>query len=542
MSLRLLPGFAVLLVPAGMAQAQPAQPAKPAEPTIELRLCSVNELIAKVEYLVGLSGQDEIINQVRNAIKQLTAEGKGLEGIDPKQPFGLYATLAPDIVNSSLTIMVPVADKDRFLGLLRDRLDITTEKAEGGLLRAAVPTLNELFIRFEHGYAYFGRTANDLDPKILPKPKDYFARDPGAVASGVIRFDRIPDELKTFLIGQIELGLAEQRKKEGGNASAAQKAVLDTATDKLTAGIKTFLNDARELSARILIDEKTEDLSLEFALTAKSDSVLARGIAALGERKSLPVAIVAGKEPAMQLTVRGELPEELKKELTSALDSAISEALKDVPGEQEKALLERVFKTFGPTFKAGDIDAAFAIHGPDAKSHYSVIAAIAVKNGKEIEKLVKELAPFAGDAAEFDFDVEKTGNFTLHRVTVKDLPEEFRQVFGTGKIWLAVSDEVIALSIEPDGQAIKAGLRAKAMPAPVVSWEVSAAKLAPLLGQKLKPDEVKAVLKDAFGSGSPSGKDTVKLAITGGEKLSGKASMKGGVVRLLFGLFRLQGP
>jgi hypothetical protein len=539
MTLRWLVGLAVLLVPAGLAQAQPA---KPPEPTIELRLRSANELIAKAEYLVGLSGQDDLVKQLRNAIKQITTDGKGLEGIDPTQPFGLYATLAPDIVNSSLTIMVPVADKERFLGMLRDRLEITTEKAEGGLLRAAVPTLNELFIRFEHGYAYFGRTANDLDPKMLPSPRDYFARDPGAVASGVVRFDRIPDELKTFLIGQIELGLAELRKKEGGNESAAQKAVLDTATEKTIAGIKTFLNDARELSARIVIDEKTEDLSLEFALTAKSDSVLARGIAALGERKSLPAAIVAGKEPALHLTVREELPEELKKELATALDSVISEALKDVPGEQEKALLERVFKTFGPTLKAGEIDVAFAIHGPDAKSHYSLIAAIAVKDGKEIEKLVKDLAPFAGDAAEFDFDIEKTGNFTLHSVTVKGAPEEFRQIFGTSKVWLAVSDDVIALSIEPDGQAIKAGLRAKSAPAPVVSLELSAAKLAPLLGQKLKPDELKAVLKDAFGTGSPSGKDTVKLTVTGGEKLSGKASMKGGVVRLLFGLFRLQGP
>ncbi len=52
---------------------------------------------------------------------------------------------------------------------------------------------------------------------------------------------------------------------------------------------------------------------------------------------------------------------------------------------------------------------------------------------------------------------------------------------------------------------------------PVLSVEVSLAKVVPLVAKNLKPDEVKALLKDAFGDGAPAGKDTVTVTITGGD-------------------------
>jgi len=89
--------------------------------------------------------------------------------------------------------------------------------------------------------------------------------------------------------------------------------------------------------------------------------------------------------------------------------------------------------------------------------------------------------------------------------------------------------------MEPDGTAIRAGLKAKPATASVLNVEVSLAKLLPLVGKELKPDEVKALIKDAFGDGGPAGKDIVKVSITGGSRLTAKASVKGKGVRLIFG-------
>jgi hypothetical protein len=55
------------------------------------------------------------------------------------------------------------------------------------------------------------------------------------------------------------------------------------------------------------------------------------------------------------------------------------------------------------------------------------------------------------------------------------------------------------------------------------------------VAKDLKPDEVKALLKDAFGDGGAAGKDTVTITIAGGDQLTAKAKVRGKGVRLLVG-------
>ena len=538
MRIRLLAALAAVFAFGPAAHAQPAKPA----PTVEVRLRSVNDLLTKAEYVGGLIGQEDAVKQVREIVKQLSADGKGIEGIDPKQPFGATATLTADVVNSSFTLMVPVADKDRFLNLLSTRLNLSPEKADDGSYKVAVPVISEVYLRFANDYVYVARTQKDLDPKKITAPKDFFAKDDGAVGSVIVRFDQIPAELKTFVLGQLELGVKEQRKKNGANESPAQKAALDWVGDNIAGGIKTLLDDAKELQARVFIDEKTDDLSAEITLTAKSGSTLSKNIASLAGKTSIPAAIVGGKDAAVRVTAKAGLPEASKKDLGAVVDSGIDEILKQVPAG-EKELAERVLKTLAPTLKAGELDMAFSLT-PTEKG-YTVIAAVGVKKGKDIEALAKDLAkqfgPMIGDAVAFDFDVEKIGNFNLHKVTVNVLPPEVEKVFGTNKVWVAVSDDYIAVSVEPEGKALREGLKAKAVTVPVVSIEVAAAKLVPLVARDLKPDEVKAILKDAFPDGA-AGNDTVSITLTGGDQLTLKGKLKGKAVRLAASYWLLARP
>ena len=126
----------------------------------------------------------------------------------------------------------------------------------------------------------------------------------------------------------------------------------------------------------------------------------------------------------------------------------------------------------------------------------------------------------------------------MHKITINaDIPQEIEKVFGTKTVWLAISDSHIAVSVEPDGTAIRAGLKAKAATVSVVSFEVSLAKVLPLVARNLKPDEVKALLKDTFGEGAYAGKDTVTVSLTGGEKLTATAKVKGKGARLLISAY-----
>jgi hypothetical protein len=226
------------------------------------------------------------------------------------------------------------------------------------------------------------------------------------------------------------------------------------------------------------------------------------------------------------------------------VDALLAELVKKAPGGQED-VAKQVVAAVGPTLKAGELDAAAALVGPDAKGRYQFIGAFAVKEGKGIDKLLKELEKQYGDAiagaVTFKFDVETIGDFKLHKIELKQNDDKFEKIFGTGTVWLAISDKYLALSIEPDGDTIRKGLKAKAAPAQVVAVEVSAAKLLPLAQPDLKPDELKALLKDAFGDGPVAGKDAINLSVEGGDKLTVKFKVKGKAVRMIAGLGLLRG-
>jgi len=517
---------AVALLAPGRLAAQP----KAAEPTVEVRLRSVNDLIDKAEYVGDLMDKGEPVKQVRELLKNLSADGKGVEGIDPKRPFGVYATLTPDVATSPVVVMIPVADEKRLMTTFKERLGVEPEKVEGGVFKANVPLINEVYLRFADGYLYAARDAKHLAPKTLPAPKAFFAADDGSVASVVVRFDAIPADLKTFVTGQLEHQVQEGLKKDADNETAAQKKLNAIIADAFVGSAKMLVDDGKALTLRVFADPKADEFTAEVVVTAKDGTTLAKNFAGLSGKTSLPAGIVATDAAAVKGGAKAALTDDLRKRLDPVIDKLIDDLVKQAKGTDQVAA-RRVLDTLAPTLKAGELDFAAALAGPDAKGRHALLVAAAVKDGQAIAKLAKDFAPFAGDNAEFTFDVEKVGAFALHKIVVKNDDAEFERVFGTKTIWLATSDATVALSIEPAGALLKAGLKAKPAPVAVFSTEVALAKALPLFNKELKPDEVKALLKDAFGA-APAGKDTIAVAVEGGSKLTTRVTVKGMTFRL----------
>jgi hypothetical protein len=508
--------------------------AQPPEPTVEVRLRSVNDLLDKAEYVGGLLGQEEPVKQVRGMVQHLSAEGKGVEGVDPKRPFGAYAVVAADVEASQVVLMIPVADRDRLLAALKERAGIETEQGDDGTLKATVPFINEVALRFADGYLYLARDAKHLSAKGLIAPKAFFAKDDGAVLSAAVRLDRIPAELKEFFTGQLEHQLQEQLKQnDAAGKSDAERKGFQLGAEAVTGAVKMVVEEAKEFSLKLFVDQKTDELSAEVVLTAKDGTPLARSIAGLAGRTSRPAGIVAAKDPVVRYASKVGLEGDLKKRFDAIVDGLLDEAVNQAKDDGDREFARRVAEVLKPTIKAAEVDLAATLSGPAGGGGHVLLAAAAVKDGKEIEKLVRDIAPHVPAAeAEFTFDVETVGGFTLHKVEVKKADKDFERVFGTKTVWLATSDDLIAVSIEPDGKALKAGLAAKPAPAPVLAVEVALAKAIPLFNEDLKPDEARAVVKDAFGGESPAGKDTVTVTVEGGKQLTIKAKVKGKGLRL----------
>src|SRR5262249_8638989 len=152
-------------------------------------------------------------------------------------------------------------------------------------------------------------------------------------------------------------------------------------------------------------------------------------VSSLAGRASLPAGIVGPKDAVARTTVKFALPPEAKASFGKVVDAALAQAVKEA-GDEGREIAERVVKVLMPTLKAGELDLAAALYSPDAKGRHALLAALAVKDGKEIEKLVKDLSAFAAGAAEFTFDVEKVGDFALHKVVLNEAPPQFETLFG----------------------------------------------------------------------------------------------------------------
>ena len=248
---------------------------------------------------------------------------------------------------------------------------------EGGALKVELPdgvknpVVNSIYLRFANDYLYVARSAKDLDPKGLIAPKAFFANESGAVASVLVRGDRIPAEVKTFIVGQFELAMAEQRKKNGKMEEPAEKAFFDWLGDGLSGGIKTLLDDAKELSVRIDVDPKADELSAELVLTPKANTDLAKYASSLAGRTSLPAGIIAAANPLARGSVKIAMTPDLKKRFAKVVDAVIADAIKNKDG-QEKEAMERAFKVLAPTLKAAELDLAATLLGPDAKGRHYV--------------------------------------------------------------------------------------------------------------------------------------------------------------------------
>jgi hypothetical protein len=522
----------------------PAAAQPDAGPTVEVRLRSVNDLLDRFEFVGGLAGKEDEAKQVRDFVRSMADDKTGIEGVDPKRPFGVYASLTKDVVDSPVVVMIPIASKDRFLGMLKDRIGVEPQKADGGALKANIPLpfLNEpVYLQFANDYLYVSPRAKAVDTAALVSPKTFFAKDDGAVASAVLRIDRIPDDLKTLVLGQIEMRLAQDLKK-GSDGNPFEQKIKSLLFDTLSGGVKTLAADGKELTAKVFVDPKADDLSAEVVLTAKSGSTLSKTFAGLAGKTSLPAGIVAAENPVARFGVKAALPEDVRKQFAITVDDFVKEMTKQAkPNEQ--ALFGRILTTLAPTAKAGELDAAATLSGPDAKGRYTLLAAAAVKDGGAIEKLAKDVAAFApAEAVEFTFDAAKAGRFTLHKVEIKVADANFEKLFGTKTVWLATAEDCFALAIGPDGDAaLKKAVAAKPAAAGLFVAEVSAARILPLVQPDLKPDEVKALVKDAYGTADPAGKDVISVRIEGGDQLALRVKAKGKAVRLGAGLDQLKG-
>src|SRR5262249_36015538 len=132
MRIRLVPLALVCLaaLPA-VARSADDQDKKPAQPTVIVRLKSFEGVVSDLKYLAALAGREDEVKNFEGILRARIGGEKGLKGFDLKRPVGLYGTPGPNGLDSTVVLMVPLADEKEALGLL-ENLELKYEKGEDG--------------------------------------------------------------------------------------------------------------------------------------------------------------------------------------------------------------------------------------------------------------------------------------------------------------------------------------------------------------------------------------------------------------------------
>lgn len=521
-----------------LATALFAPAADPVGPAVEIRIRSVNDLLEYGEYLGEIAGQGEQAKQGVAFARAITNAKTGLEGIDPNRPIAGYALVTADVVNSPIVLVLPVADEEMFGNLLKKRLSLDVKGPEDGVYEIVLPNFPvKVFGRFANKSAYFTiRDPKNLDPKTLVAPSTLFADKDPAVVSVKLHIDRIPADVRKTVFGEMEMAAAQlkTRKFEGETeASIKLKPVgLDAAVDALHA----FFHDGQTLSARVLVDPKTDDLAAELSLTAKSGTTLAKLIQNVGNKPGTAGKLPAMSNPLASFHTRLALPESVRDKLKPGVDALLDE-LVEKSDANGRDFVKQILDALAPTLLAGELEVGVTASGPDEKGTLGFAAIMKMKEAKALEKLLLKFAPFIPeDEAKLDLLEDKVNGVSLHRVTL--MYEEQTKKFGTDTVWLGISDSLLVVTLEKkDGKVIKGIVNADTRKVPLVGGEIAISRLIPLLdGDKnLTPDQLKNLLASTVGKDA-AGKDTVKLTLDGGDALTLRLSMKGQAVKFLVGI------
>jgi hypothetical protein len=514
-----------------------------ATPDVQLRLRSLTELLNKAEYVAGLVDQGEAIRGVKTLLFLTRVQGKGVEGIHPDRPFGLYANFKPDLVSSSIVLLIPLADRDTFLNLLKERLGCTVEKLRENRYKLTLPEalplmavgIDNLFLHFEQDYLYAARFVEDLEAPRLIKAQTFFAADDGAALSFQVRLDRISEDVKKFLLGQLEM-VIEQGMRDNPPQDDVGKRLAPWLKNHIMNLAQTVLLDTEAVNIRVYVDEKKGELASELRLTPKRGSLLADNLSTFAKRQSLPAGVVQTvQHPAGRGGVHVSMTPVARRQFAQLVQDIAADAIKNAAPD-EREFVEGLFQAILPTLKAAEFDAATALLPANDRGHHKLLAAIAVQQGKEIEKYLRTIAPILTvvELADFSFDRETLGDFRIHRVVINGLPESVDQLFGTTTIWLAVSERCLVWSIEEKGELLRSALKqAQAVPVPLADIEVSALAILPVLAPHLHSDEIKAIRREVFGERDPRDRDRLRLRITAGEQLTLRLEGQGPAIRLL---------
>jgi hypothetical protein len=487
-------------------------------PMVAVQLRSFEDVLATITYVGKAIGQEDAVNQLEGLIKAFETPN-GLLGINPKQPWVLYANLREDVGSSPIIVMLPITDQKTFLDALAGFSIRNRQQKDVYLLESDVLPI-PVYARFANKQVYLTfqdkdnlALANLIKPEVLPKlPASTFAQIN-------LNLNAIPKNLRQLAIGQIDLQLSEMKEAAPGEDKAVTElraALIDTLSEKLALALES----GSDLSLSIVVDRKKDAIGLEAKLTGTPGGQLQREIKGLVEGPGL--FDLGLDNSAIRARSALAMPSKMLKSWEKNLDGLLESMVKDADNPIAKKAVKLLTDSLRPTLKTGQLVSEINVVGPAKNGKMGMVVAVRGEQMKQVEQSVRQIVKLDPVVKAFiATDVGKVGTVTYHKITPGPDAADSK-TFGDGPYFLAVpSDNVAILTLGQDAEA----LLKRAIPATknlskeplLLQFDIAYSRAALVLDPNDADQAQKA--RDYFKN-SPPGSDRIRVELLGGEDLT----------------------
>ena len=517
--------FAVIIAFFGVTVPLHAQAPKPT-PGVVFRMQPINRLVENAFFLAETVGMKERAKMIEDYLKGLTTP-KGIEGIDPEKPIGLYGNIGPNLIDSEVVGLIPIADEKTFLEMLEVR-ELKAKKGENGIYVMNIPNSPfPMFFKFKDGYMCATiRDEKGIDDKKLLSPKELLSVEKTGVMSISLNLSGLPEDLIKNIVPQIELQIAEaKQKKIPGETPAVQKLRNDVSEMLLQFIVQVF-TQGDDLTMKVDMDRKAGDIGLGVSFKGKNGSELAKTIAGMGAGKSMGAGMIS-KDSVLHMNMNSVIPATARKDFIKVFQEGINKSIEDEKDAGKKGIMEKMAKALAPTLELGTMDAVMEVR-KTSNGKFAFLTAMKIAEGKKIEEVIKLLYKDLPDSEKkkLSLDFAKAGDTNVHKVDILVQPADVKN-FGSEPGYLAISNDVILFAGgEKSLPLVNEALSSSAKPSPIFEFEIAFNKAAGLLTKEFA-DAVE-VAEKIFKENPNS--DKLKLTLEGGKELSLKMSMKSTVL------------
>ena len=197
-----------------------------------------------------------------------------------------------------------------------------------------------------------------------------------------------------------------------------------------------------------------------------------------------------------------------------------------------KAIEANIFEALQPFVKNLEPDGVVTVHGPSKDKHYTAVAGVTLKDGKAVEKSMRDLVNNLPEApkSRITLDADKIGGISISRITIKDASPDWMRNFGDAPLYVAFRSDVLLAGAGEHGlKALKEALAAQPEAALPLQVSLSIARLGEMSDKN--QEAISKASKTAFAQ--DKGSDRVLFTIQGGDALKVRLDMKLAIVTFL---------